>query len=251
MTVFINADILLAVLAHLDTRDLARFGSTSKHYRTCTHKEIRRRIRDILSSHMPRSEMQRFLAILDDTGSVVSGSTALAIVCWNSRRDWRQWAWARDLDIYVARGRVQPLMDFFVSLGYSPKFSSVSRRSPYTRTNGVRSVTTLMLLPPRIPLAPISLDIVESTRLSAMWPLAHFWGTAVSNFFSARSLVSAYPEETLKGTCVVNPDACVYPNVLAKYRARGFNIVVNKRTIVYVLPSSNASACLTNCSGNG
>ncbi|KZV67530.1 hypothetical protein PENSPDRAFT_688056 [Peniophora sp. CONT] len=247
-------DILNAVLACMDVRDLVPFALTCRFNHASVRAELRRRITIVLSSHIPRTNISDFLNLLCDTDSVVSGSSALAVLSWNTQCDFRGWPTARDLDIYVPRGGTQPFIDFLQHLDYAPKFTPVSRQIHYARINGVRTVSTLIRLPESIPFAPTTVDIIESTRRSAMWPLCHFWGTVVNNFISARSLVSAYPVETLDGVCVVNPDIDVFENVLDKYRARGFKLVMRKMRVAdyfKTVDKSRSSLFLTHSSKCG
>lgn len=115
------------------------------------------------SSHIPRNEVPQLFDILEGTEPVVSDSSALAVVSWNSSQDHRLWRGARDLDIYVPRKSVRPFSKLFKSIGYVEAGSYTPTQSRY-RTMGIRSVTTLVMLPESIPLAPIKVDIIESTR---------------------------------------------------------------------------------------
>lgn len=234
MSMFDHLDVSLAILQYLDSRDLALLSMACERTRVLVTMELRRRVCHVFASHLPRSRIHSFLNLLENNASVVSGSSALAVVCWNTKRDFRLWPSTRDLDVYVPLKCTRPFLDFFLSLGYAIDGKENRKRSAYQPINGVMSVTTLVLLPASIPLAPLKVDIVESTRLTAVWPLAHFWGTVVNNFVSGRTVVSAYPSDTLNGACVVNPDAVVHRAILAKYRARGFKVVDEWRNMKYV-----------------
>lgn len=230
-------DLVLYLLQLVDTLTLARTGCVSRSLRVEARAELRRRVRIVLSRHVPAAHFDEFLELLQSTSSVVSGSLAFAVLSWGSPTHFGAWRKPGDLDVYVPIGRTKPFTLFFRRLaGFMPAHPDdvLLRQGSYPK--GINTVTTLVDIPARIPLAPVSIDIVESCCESAVFPLQYFWGTAVNNYITSTSVVSAYPDFTFGGVSYRHPWAGdIVRRVREKYESRGVEIITGISELQYVL----------------
>ena len=82
--------------------------------------------------------------------------------------------------------------------------------------------------------------------MSALYPVAHYWGTHVMNVLTADSFISAYPSTTINGVgyFTTTPKHDAVHAVIEKYRRRGFTLSDVRGD---VLAASNGGECDAIC----
>ncbi|KZV76351.1 hypothetical protein PENSPDRAFT_661172 [Peniophora sp. CONT] len=220
-------DVVLYILQELDTAALVCTARLSQSTRSATSIELRRRVRVVLRRYVPTAILDDFFALLQSTSSVVSGSLAFAVLSWGTDAHFAKWKKPGDLDIYVPMGATPAFTHFFTTFAqYAPSLD-VKKGSHKYYPSGIRTVTTLVSTPERIPLAPVTIDIVESSNSCAMYPLQYFWGTAVNNYITSTSVISAYPRATFDRVYHRHPwalRAWAPRGVIDKYHDRGLRL---------------------------
>ncbi|KAI0067108.1 hypothetical protein BV25DRAFT_1783243, partial [Artomyces pyxidatus] len=217
-------DIILYICAVCTLQDLCLLRSSAKRLRRVVDYYLRMSWQSTLRQYV--NNALEFRSLLRDNRAVVSGSTVLEFVLRgnDSPVNWH----STDLDIYCPLTTAASIVDYLIE---KESFRIVQDYSERDRTDDVEheydngaigSVTTMASPTGR------KVDIIASTRNSALLPITYFWGTIVANYITADSICLAYPRLTLKGIGAVNPVRMPAPRVAAcieKYAARGFTLV--------------------------
>ncbi|KAG6915534.1 hypothetical protein DXG01_011031 [Tephrocybe rancida] len=158
------------------------------------------------------------LEVLESTGSVVSGSTILAIL--------NPWTFKpNDLDLYVPHSAVNKVITLFVdNYGvtiFSPKDV---QGTDYGSLPDVQDVVTLRK-------DSIHINIIVSRSDNPLLPIFNFHSTVVMNFMTSTSIFCAYPELTFDYRNLVNMNIVgtwgglgdKVEGTIAKYIRRGYD----------------------------
>ena len=248
-------DVLLMVFAHSELPELQKLTQVNRSWANLGRHVLRERIFLELGLHilpttktsgssqnMRNQALLPFLAMIDDTHSVVSGSTALA-VCMHGTDRAGDWMDTRDLDIFTPLARKDIVVNYIVTnLDYKvhestlstvfggPGFPEEHNEFPegtasytqMTRESEIRSVTRLIGADGQ------RIDIMESASDSALLPVTQFPLTHLINFITGTSLVVCFPWQTLvHRQSVRNPDAWLDEgkDLQIRYIQRGWPIV--------------------------
>lgn len=155
------------------------------------------------------------------THSVISGSFALDFALHGTTRP--PFA-VSDLDVYCGVANAITVIEYLrrkesylaVPLAFFPCVQWIDDYD-----GGI--ATVVRMLHPR----GSKIDIICSSRISALHPLSYFWSTAVMSFLTADGFCSAYHSLTERGISCINPSREVTPRVkrcIKKYETRGFII---------------------------
>ncbi|KIJ10456.1 hypothetical protein PAXINDRAFT_86069 [Paxillus involutus ATCC 200175] len=137
-------------------------------------------------------EVNTFLEIIFAHRAVISGS--LALYLFDPSRGWLP----NNMDLYIPQRRVFRVMKRLRGLGYIPVKDVTQRCCHYHASNDIASVIMLTN-------GDRTIDIVESTTISALSPIFKFHLTAVMNYATAEGFFSAYPVLTSHGHSLINP----------------------------------------------
>ncbi|KAG2148937.1 hypothetical protein DEU56DRAFT_712029, partial [Suillus clintonianus] len=156
--------------------------------------------------------------VLDCTGSLVSGSSALCLVQAEAEAVMTQ-----DLDFYVTEPfEAEVVKHFKENEGYVSKQDVVKK--PEYDSSAISKIIKLAKGEKKV-------DIIITHWTCAITPILQFHSTAVMNYVTARSIVCLYPRWTTANMSFVNPQmyVCAKTNlrtvdVLMKYIRRGFKI---------------------------
>lgn len=182
--------------------------------------------------------------MIDNTRSVISGSTALA-VCMQRTNGAGDWMDTRDLDVFTPAGRAGDVVSYLVRhLGYTitHKFREVDSDSD---SDGDSIGTNLLGDPAAIPSFVVCnpvlsgiigltrlqasddrrIDVIESVTKCALFPLVHFPFTHLVNYITSTAVVVCYPRHTLvTHTTSPNPDNRLPQRIRDRYSQRGWTM---------------------------
>ncbi|PIL35521.1 hypothetical protein GSI_02249 [Ganoderma sinense ZZ0214-1] len=155
-----------------------------------------------------------FRDMLNNTGSVISGSFAVAITGEHQFQP-------GDLDIYTTE---QELHTVIVFLQQQERFVVVSEGDPHIEdySGGAKRLI-------RLRRDSTAIDIIVSLTQSPTLPIAHFWSTPVMLFLSGDAICLPYPTSFEKGLGLLNPGRLPMEDdmrtpLVDKYQDRGFKI---------------------------
>ncbi|KAK7685931.1 hypothetical protein QCA50_010740 [Cerrena zonata] len=158
-----------------------------------------------------------FRQMMSDTGSIISGSTALYLLL-RQPCTWKP----RDVDVIGVNEGYKTLLAFILSLP-GAKVVSDSREQlegdgpdsyPYEGLRRLVKVSTDMA----------NFDVIESTGSVPSNTVVHYWGTHVMNALTADSIQCAYPALTLAHK-VIQVRYTNATNPITKYKQRGFELI--------------------------
>ncbi|KAG1793308.1 uncharacterized protein HD556DRAFT_1214509, partial [Suillus plorans] len=163
-------------------------------------------------------DVDGLLALLERTGTVISGSSALHLVQAKARS-----VGLRDMDIYATLEFEDEVMNHFKAAeGY--KVTSKGGRKQGYDTSAVQKVCELDKEGKKV-------DIIITDWPNVIMPVLQYHSTAVMNYITAHSLVCLYPQWTKEKKSLVNPrmyleDGTNVRGVMAlmKYVRRGFQV---------------------------
>ncbi|KAI0309511.1 hypothetical protein OF83DRAFT_57882 [Amylostereum chailletii] len=213
-------ELLEECLSYISMPDLATVAQTSHHLGSSAREAARVRWNDTLRKWVRDPNGLR--SIMRRTGSIVSGSAALAYAM--SRTPWMARWMPQDLDIYCPLTAGEAIIQYLVdSEEYEvkvPNTLDAGTNSFMEYHGGISAVVHLNR-------GTLSVDVICSSTPSPTFPLPSFWGTLVVNYVTADQLVVVYPRLTFEGMGCVNPVragqlASAY--VVMKYHQRGFVI---------------------------
>lgn len=162
-------------------------------------------------------DVDGFMNLLERTGTVISGSSALHLIQAKSEA-----LKLNDLDLYVTHEFDKEVMKHMKGEGYEVKRES-ERKTEYDNS-AMKKVYKLTKNNHEV-------DIIVTDWACAIIPIMQYHSTAVMNYMMAHSLVCLYPEWTRNRQSFVNPQ--MYLNngtnihtimALMKYVRKGFHM---------------------------
>lgn len=230
----LTCDILLHITSFLDLRTIQAWRATSLRMDAAGAEFMRSRYYRALRQHF--TDPTGFRSVLRATGSVVSGSVALAVLDIERADRWT----ANDLDLLVPVNFVKRVHSYITKVeGYV--HVSTHHASQYEECGGFLSVSRYenkngMLI-----------DLVKSFHHSALYPIPYFWSTLLMNYLSADSYCVGYPTLTLDGRGLLNPIALIDNQfvdyrvlaVMDKYGRRGYDF----RDYAYAFDEDAEATC--------
>ena len=176
-----------------------------------------------------------FLSLLDDTGSVVSGTTALAACMYGtpyidvpmSDSDLLDIFTPREVSthvVYDLKKMFGYTVDLFVDRHYARYYGNHPDAEWFAlygpEDTGIDSFTRLQRPDGR------AINVMASTAECALLPLARFPFTHVINYTTGTTLVVCYPIHTLvEHRGVDNPDTAYRGPLLARYEYEGWDLL--------------------------
>lgn len=232
----VNEDVLQNMVQFMSVPTLRAFGHTAPEHAAwiTTYLDLGydRALREYVS------DPAAFRANMRMTGSVISGSFALAFLLHNDKNQFIP----NDMDLYVSHGFATRFALYLVRV----ELYHVERttRVPYGRMAAHDSVLVLKKGNKRI-------DIIPSVNNNSLFPITHFWASHLMNYLTADAYCIAYPELTFAHRAVLSPFQLVqyrFPSayvadLITKYEGRGFDFRV--RPYAWDVPGGTSS-----CSGN-
>ena len=166
-------------------------------------------VSQVLSKFMP--DPQAFRELMRNTGSVISGSTALYLVC--ASPPW----FPNDVDLYVTFDEFHPVVK---ALQEEQGAAIVDPAQLHARYEGAEGICGFV----RLRTDRGHIEVIRSSSDSALYPVALFWTTLLMNVVAADFVCIPYPELTMRGRGLV--EFREYSDketlALAKYAQRGF-----------------------------
>lgn len=77
------AELLEHIIEFCDFRSMLALKSTTRFFRKSVLANLRDRVSDALSLYIPRSGVENFLRLLDNSNSIVVGRLVMAVLHWN------------------------------------------------------------------------------------------------------------------------------------------------------------------------
>ncbi|KAI0349496.1 hypothetical protein OH77DRAFT_1431184 [Trametes cingulata] len=211
----LHHDVLDLILGQCSATTLLRLRSTSRTADVHVGDQLETRYRRLLHPYV--DDQLGFRAMLDATGSIISGSAALK-VC--SGLDFTP----GDLDVYAPSDTFHAMLSYLIN---AENFrivafgTSASSANPALYEGGIDVVVRLVRQESHI-------DLIQSLTNSAPLPVMHFWSTCVMSFLTGRGCVIPYPDLLEKRRGLLNPIRAQAPNgllvvepLMAKYDLRG------------------------------
>lgn len=242
-----HPDDPLHILGRLSLTDLMMVSTVCPEMKKCVDMFLEKTWLSMFRPFLDAPET--FLELLDDTGSVVSGSFALWFLLGGAL-DWEP----QDLDIYCPVYGASRLADYLTTYqGYVEETNhDVNMDDDYEmgRRNQLASINlTIHLTSPR----GRRIDVVESMTPSALQPIPYTWTTILPNYVSARTLCIPYPYHALYnlGHFVPGPDGTAIPrSEISKYESRGYTLYPFQSgisaSVVQAYPNVLDSGCIEN-----
>jgi hypothetical protein len=191
-------DVVEDILEFMTIPTLVMLAATTRYCRHLVHYHIRGRLIRLITPFF--GDVDRFLDILTETRSVISGSQALIFMtpayqgCWVPN----------DMDLYTSNIHYWTLLCFLErECGYKTQegkpgvvrnmgYEEEERIGKYNSVGGIKYVTSLRKGNRKV-------DIIISDRSASIYPIFFFHTTLVQNFISGKGFFSAYPTLTDKG----------------------------------------------------
>lgn len=215
----IPLELLLHVLSTMRLLEMRQFMRANKACRELCRSFLQRKYEIALRPYI--DFIDEFRAIMRYTRSIISGSLAvdfgLHSICSPEFTP-------NDIDLYTgATSALLVIQHLRHREGYTATpISSYPPRLLIDDYNGGISAVVRM----RHPKKP-KIDVICSSRISALHPLAFFWGTIPMTYLTADGFCTAYPELFFNLKGCLNPVRSSTDRVkkcLEKYRDRGFFI---------------------------
>lgn len=229
---------LVYILDYFDLQELLRLSQVSHLFRDRVKSRLLTRFVRTLRRWVDGPTELR--DVLRNTGSVVSGSTALAYALDdNDKEDWE----SNDLDIYTPVG--EPCQDVLRHLTEQEGFELQPRPNAdvpgapppevdppidvlenYEGSAAFSRLRNVYKLSKDRDGKKVCIDVIEARGTSAIIPIFRFHSSLVMNYISADALFMAYPTLTLSGEFIVNQKLNRFQlksrEWLDKYEGRGF-----------------------------
>ncbi|KAG2155404.1 hypothetical protein DEU56DRAFT_750968 [Suillus clintonianus] len=212
----LSPEVQKIILENMTLPDLMSFAKTRIENREGITEYIAKRRAGLFRAYV--HDVDALIKVLDRTGSLVSGSSALSLVQAEAEAVVTQ-----DLDFYVTESfEAEVVKHFKENEGYVSKQDVVKK--PEYDSSAISKIIKLANGDKKI-------DIITTHWTCAIAPILQFHSTAVMNYVTAQSIVSLYPRWTAANMSFVNPQmyVCGKTNlrtvdVLMKYIRRGFKI---------------------------
>ncbi|EIM79110.1 uncharacterized protein STEHIDRAFT_116793 [Stereum hirsutum FP-91666 SS1] len=212
-------EILIQVLSTLSLTDMQKLMLVNFGWRWLIQRFLSRKYHLSLLPYVDNPSA--FRDVMRTSHSIISGSFALDFGLHGTTEPLIN---ASDIDVYTGVSNAITIVEYLrnkegyliVPVGINPCWAWIDDYE-----GGITSV--IRMLHPR----GSKIDVVCSSRISALHPLSYFWGTLVMNFLTSDGYCSAYPSLTERGIGCIHPLRDVTPRVercIEKYKSRGFSI---------------------------
>ena len=172
------------ILKECDIPSLFAFYHDKK-WRAEAGEELNRRYEELLSRFT--EDVIGFREMMRETNCVISGSAALWFIL-GSPVEWTP----RDLDILSPESKFATVVEFLTKLD-GAVFHGAVEPPEDPHPSEAYSARTIITTPKG------TLDVLKSSRESALFPIPYYWSTHLMNALTADALYCAYPALTLNG----------------------------------------------------
>lgn len=206
------------IMDSLNLTQLTLFAKASPIFHTGVEEYLHRRKLILFARFL--NSIDDFNNILQSTGAVISGSSALNIVQAKEGA-----VEINDLDVYTTQTNFNQLVQFLEKKEKYKLIGNFSRppAGPYN-TSGISRLL-------RFKKGDNKIDVIVTNMSAAPSPIFQFHTTVVMNFISADTIFCAYPAWTLNMMGLIHPRMykqnstnLATINGLAKYVKRGFSL---------------------------
>ncbi|KAG6906323.1 hypothetical protein DXG01_014480 [Tephrocybe rancida] len=209
----VSYDLVERSLFQLNLRELVSIGNSHPSLDILIKTHVQRTIGRMFSGL--GLDAKHTLEVLDQTGSVVSGSCALLVLNPFTFHP-------KDLDVYCSRGELDTVVAAFRG-----KYPGLQFQQPCPDYDDIPHVFTAVSLKDHIR----SINIVASRTDNNLLPIFNFHSSVVMNFVSAREIYCGYPDLTFKYRNIINVLMAAAPGCncikfaecIVKYEKRGYN----------------------------
>ncbi|KAG2151978.1 hypothetical protein BD769DRAFT_1658425 [Suillus cothurnatus] len=215
----LSAELQRYIMEEMSLPELMIFGST--------RKENKDGITDYIAARRRRM-FQHFAinvndlnALLNRTGSVVSGSCALSLV-----QAEREAIIPKDMDIYTTEKFETEVLDHLKNKEGYECIKEKVKKTDYDNT-AISRVHKLVREEQQV-------DVITTHWTCALAPILQFHSTAVMNYVTARSIICLYPRWTATNKSFIHPQMYLENRThlhtlygLRKYQRRGFLLSTN------------------------
>lgn len=212
-------ELLIQVLSSIPLRDMHSLLLVNTSWRWLVQSFLSRKYQLALLPYI--TDPSSFRDVLRNSHSVISGSFALDFSLHGTTRPSID---VGDIDIYAGVANAITIIEYLrrqegylaIPLSFLPCISFIDDYD-----GGIAAV--VRMLHPR----GTKIDVICSSRISALHPLAFFWGTVVMAFLTSDGFCSAYQMLTECGIVCLNPSRDMTPRIrrcIKKYQRRGFTI---------------------------
>lgn len=212
-------ELLIHVLSSLPISHMRSLMLVNTGWRWLVQRFLSRKYHLALLPYL--KDPSSFRDVLRRSHSVISGSFALEFSLHGTTRPPIN---VGDIDIYAGVANSITIIEHLrreegylaIPLSILPCISYIDDYD-----GGIAAV--VRMLHPR----GTKIDVICSSRISALHPITFFWSTAVMSFLTADGFCSAYHALTERGIACLNPSRDLTPRIrrcMTKYERRGFKI---------------------------
>ena len=196
---------------HCDIPSLFAFYHDGK-WRDEAGEELNRRYEELLSRFT--GDVEGFREMMRNTNCVISGSAALWFLL-SSPQEWIP----DDLDILVPESKFPEVVAFLTEME-GAALERVMEPVVWPYPSEACMARAIITMPKG------NVDVLQSRRESALYPIPFYWSTHLMNALTADALYCAYPALTLTniGVYPTHTGEFVGPMSEAKHRNRGFTV---------------------------
>jgi hypothetical protein len=209
-------EIQKIILENMTLPDLVEFAKTRVKNKEGITEHIAKRRDKLFATFV--HDVNAFISVLDRTGTIVSGSSALTLVQAEAGA-----IMMGDMDVYATEMFEEEVMKYFKEKEGYLSIQDVVRKNQYD-SSAISKIHKLMKGDKKI-------DLIITDWTSAIAPILQFHSTAVMNYITAQSVVCLYPRWTSAKMSFINPRLYLEGKtnlrtveVLIKYIDRGFKI---------------------------
>ncbi|KAJ3575680.1 hypothetical protein NP233_g935 [Leucocoprinus birnbaumii] len=199
--------ILYIIMCHACFRELLLIRALSSELREIRNSIIMDRLSALVESFVDPVSL---LSVMEEMGTIISGSLVFHLLADRSFG-------VNDIDLYVAEGREDALLDFLLEEGYTEVAYRWVEATQYSQF----FVKDVYRVERRKDSAMTKINVILTGTRSPLLAVFDFDFTAVFNAISSRWVMSAYAELTMKGETAVARLPHPLPLRIKKYRDRG------------------------------
>ncbi|KAG1894175.1 uncharacterized protein F5891DRAFT_985289 [Suillus fuscotomentosus] len=209
-------EIQRIILEHLGLSDLITLAETRNENKEGIKDYIAKRRVKLFRSFV--DDVDGLLSMMEDTGSVVSGSSALSLI-----RPEAEELRARDMDVYVTEAFEEEVLKHLKEKEGYAGAGDVVLKQEYNDSAMAKIF--------KLEKGEKKVDVIVTHWTAAVVPILQFHMTSVMNYITADSLVCLYPRWTTEKKGFINPRLYLEGKStlhtvegLMKYVGRGFKI---------------------------
>ncbi|KAG2133027.1 hypothetical protein DEU56DRAFT_757246 [Suillus clintonianus] len=216
---WLSPEVQMLLLKEMTLSDLMTFAKTREENKEGVKDYMMKRREKLFRTFV--NDVDGLIEIMDITGTVISGSSALSLVQAETEA-----VNAKDLDVYTTEGFEDDVVKHFKEKENYIGVQNIVRQQQYDSS----AITKIIKLEKR----GKKVDIIVTHWSCAIAPIIQFHTTCVMNYITSRSLVCLYPCWTCANEGFINPllyvdgKTTLYTvDALMKYTRRGFKLTAD------------------------